>query len=797
MTESGLPSLGRRILGPLIVASVGFLLTAGAHHLIRAQETRRMQTEFDATAWDRARSIEFALRTQTLALESVSSFIALSAEVSPTAFDRFARPLVDRLAGIEAIAWAPRTGPPDATGAGERFVVAYTVPPVHAELPIGFDLTADPSLRAALGEAISTGGPEVTDRRTLRPAGSGRKGRVVFVPVLPPEGASPGIVVAVFSIATVVRGVLGAPGVFDAMIAMWDLDAPDSERLIVVQGPHDTAEPDAWNGRGSPPVIRGIQPRQFEITAYGRRFAVITAPTPALVAERSVARATTLAGGITSSILLSLILFILAGRQARLQLAVAERTAAARASEARYRGIVEDQTELICRSRPDCTITFANAAYAEYWGLRSEQMVGVSWLTLLPEDAREVARRAIAAITPETPTRTVEHEVVLPSGEIRWQQWVDRGLFDEDGRIIEYQSVGRDTTERRRAETALEREKSLLRSLIDSIPDLIFFKDAESVYLGCNRAFMEYAGHEESALIGTTDFDLFPRDVAASYRENDRVMMAARRSRRNEEWIRYPDGRMALLDTLKTPFYGPDGAVLGLIGVSRDITRTREAEDATREAHRKLMTVREEERRRVAEELHEVVCQDIAALRLSLQAMSMELRGADATIATADQILSAASACQDTIGVIRQICYALYPPQLGPMGLRAALLALPRPVGPSGAGNVLSIEIDPELPRYAPALEVALFRVAQEALGNALRHGGAAHVIVRIESGHGLVRLEIEDDGRGFDPDAPPSGLGLSIMRERMIAVGGTLDIASRPGRTRVVATAPDGNHAA
>lgn len=765
-----------------------------------------MQTEFDATAGDRARSIEFALRTQTLALESVSSFIALSGEVGPTAFDRFARPLVDGLAGIEAIAWAPRAGPAGATGTGERFVVAYTVPPVHTELPVGFDLTADPSLHAALVEAISSGGPAATDRRSLRPVGSGRRGRVVFVPVLPPpspegsalsDAGSPGIVVAVFSIATVVGGVLGAPGVFDAVIAMWDLDAPDSERLIVVQGPRSTAEPAAWNGLGRPPVIRGIQPRQSEITAYGRRFAVITAPTPALVAERSVARATTLVGGITSSVLLSLILFILAGRQARLRLAVAERTAAARASEARYRGIVEDQTELICRSGPDCTITFANAAYAECWGLRPDQVVGVKWLTLLPEHARESARKAIAAITPESPTRTVEHEVVLPSGEIRWQQWVDRGLFDEEGRIIEYQSVGRDTTERRRAETALEREKSLLRSLIDSIPDLIFFKDAESVYLGCNRAFMEYAGRKEDDLVGTTDLDLFPRDVAESYRENDRVMMAARRSRRNEEWIRYPDGRMALLDTLKTPFYGPDGTVLGLIGISRDITRTREAEDAARDAHRKLMTVREEERRRVAEELHEVVCQDIAALRLSLQSMSMELRGADAAIATADQILSAASACQDTIGAIRQICYALYPPQLGPMGLRAALLALPRPVDPSGTGDIISIEIDPELPRYAPALEVALFRVAQEALGNALRHSGADRVIVRIEGGDGLVRLVVEDDGGGFDPEAPPSGLGLSIMRERMIAVGGTLDIASRPGRTRVEATAPDGNHPA
>lgn len=795
-----LPSLRRRLLAPLLVALVGLLLTIGAHHLIRGQETRRLQAEFDASAWHRARDIEFALRVQTVALESVSDFLALGGTMGQGEFERFVRPIVDELPGVDAIAWVPRDTLA-ATGTAGRFVVRWVVPREHASLTPGQDLTADPSLQPVLESALLQGEPEATERRSSWPMGVGRLGRLVVIPVrqTPPTSPrdraartssvadhTPGVVAAAVSVATVVREALGAPGVFDATTALWDLDAREGDRLVVVHQPRDTAQPELWDGDGEPPVHRGIRPRRTEITAYGRRFVVITAPTPAIVAERSVARVTTLAGGISTSILLFLILFILSGRQARLQLAVAERTAALQVSEARYRGIVEDQTELICRFTPDCVITYANHSYAEYRGKTPGQMIGVNWLEFLPEPSRGPALESIRALSAEHPTRSIEHQVRSGDGTTRWQHWVDRALPDETGRIVEIQSVGRDTTDRHLAEEALIREKALLRSLIDSIPDLIFFKDAHSVYLGCNRAFAEYAGLREEELMGTTDLDLFPRDVAESYRENDRVMMESGRARHNEEWIRYPDGRMVLLDTLKTPFYGPGGSVLGLIGISRDITRAREAEDQAQEAHRRLMTVREEERRRVAEELHEVVCQDIAALRLSLQTMAVA-----PSAAPAERLRRAAAACQETIGTIRQICYALYPPQLGPMGLRAALLALPRPIEDAAAGGTLDIDIDPGLPRFDPALEVALFRVAQEAVSNALRHAAATRVQLRIETGHGIVRLTIEDDGNGLDPDAPPSGLGLRIMRERMIAVGGTLDIVSRPGRTRIVATAP------
>ena len=149
--------------------------------------------------------------------------------------------------------------------------------------------------------------------------------------------------------------------------------------------------------------------------------------------------------------------------------------------------------------------------------------------------------------------------------------------------------------ERKRAEEELResgeqlrRERALLRTLIDSMQDLIFFKDKDSVYLGCNKAFEVYSGMPESMLIGTTDLEIAPREIAEFYRRMDRETLSSGKARRNEEWIPFKNGGGAYFDMLKTSYYSTDGELLGLIGVGRNISDRKQAEDECRKLEERL-----------------------------------------------------------------------------------------------------------------------------------------------------------------------------------------------------------------
>jgi PAS domain S-box-containing protein len=126
-------------------------------------------------------------------------------------------------------------------------------------------------------------------------------------------------------------------------------------------------------------------------------------------------------------------------------------------SEERYRAIVEDQTELICRFLPDGTLTFVNEAYCRYFGKPREELIGYSFSPLVAEEDKALVVAAFNSLDKSNQVVTYEHRVVLPDGSLRWQQWTDRLVFFESGKILEYASVGRDITERKKAEDELRR----------------------------------------------------------------------------------------------------------------------------------------------------------------------------------------------------------------------------------------------------------------------------------------------------------------------------------------------------
>jgi len=131
-------------------------------------------------------------------------------------------------------------------------------------------------------------------------------------------------------------------------------------------------------------------------------------------------------------------------------------------------------------------------------------------------------------------------------------------------------------------------ETALLRTLIDHIPDLIFLKNSDGVYLGCNAACEAFFGLKEIAVVGKTDFDLVDAQMAEVFRQQDLEVLSSGQSRINEEWVSYPDGRRECLETLKTPYVNEQGELLGLIGISRNITARKQADQLLRENEEKL-----------------------------------------------------------------------------------------------------------------------------------------------------------------------------------------------------------------
>ena len=130
--------------------------------------------------------------------------------------------------------------------------------------------------------------------------------------------------------------------------------------------------------------------------------------------------------------------------------------------------------------------------------------------------------------------------------------------------------------------------KGLLRCIIDTIGDLIYVKDVDGVYRGCNKASERFIGLKEAEQIGKTDFDLFNRDLAKAIQDTDRQIMTFRQEHCDEEWVTSRDGRKLLLETKKAPFYGPEGKVAGVVGISRDITERKIAETLLKESNEEL-----------------------------------------------------------------------------------------------------------------------------------------------------------------------------------------------------------------
>ncbi|MCX6689140.1 MAG: PAS domain S-box protein, partial [Methanoregula sp.] len=176
-----------------------------------------------------------------------------------------------------------------------------------------------------------------------------------------------------------------------------------------------------------------------------------------------------------------------------------------------------------------------------------------------------------------------EFRIVSRSGEERWIGHECQPVYGRNGEYRGNRGSNRDITGRKRSEEELRRSEGRLHTLVQTIPDLIWLKNKDGVYLACNSMFERFFGARESEIVGKTDYDFLDPELADFFREHDRKAVEAGGPTSNEEWITFADDdHRALLDTIKTPMYDAEGTLIGVLGIGRDITGRKVIEAALR-----------------------------------------------------------------------------------------------------------------------------------------------------------------------------------------------------------------------
>ena len=255
-------------------------------------------------------------------------------------------------------------------------------------------------------------------------------------------------------------------------------------------------------------------------------------------------------------------------------------------AEKRYKHIVEDQTEFICRFMPGGIITFANPALHRLTGHAPGSLAGQSFFSLIPSPDREGVEKSISSLAIENPESIVEHRASLPDGSVRWQQWTNRAIYDAKGRFIEYQAVGRDITALKQAQEALRKSEERYRNILDNVTDGIYMVGADGYLTYLNRVSLKRTGLPEDRYTACHYLDLIAPE------DRDRVRANFERVMRGEENPTYElrtiirDGRNFIMEVKSRPLF-EDGAVVGLLGIARDITARKKAEEALRRSEEK------------------------------------------------------------------------------------------------------------------------------------------------------------------------------------------------------------------
>jgi len=263
---------------------------------------------------------------------------------------------------------------------------------------------------------------------------------------------------------------------------------------------------------------------------------------------------------------------------------------ALRETEKKYRAVVQAQTELICRFLPDGTLTFVNDAYCRYFDMKQEDLIGHSFMTLIPEEDRDAVFQQFHSLTPENRVATYEHRVIMPNRDIHWMRWTDQAIYDDRNQLIEYQSVGWDITDLKMAEHEL---KNTMKNLSMSqemahlgswswniITDEVLWSDETFRLFGVESK-------EIDVTLNTYINTVHPDDLE-NVQQNIQAALDGIKSYESEHRIIRTDGEVRIHHTQGEVERDIHGNPLKLVGIVQDITERKRAEDEKKQLEAQL-----------------------------------------------------------------------------------------------------------------------------------------------------------------------------------------------------------------
>ncbi|HTU41976.1 MAG TPA: PAS domain S-box protein [Candidatus Aquilonibacter sp.] len=367
---------------------------------------------------------------------------------------------------------------------------------------------------------------------------------------------------------------------------------------------------------------------------------------------------------------------------------------------------------------------------------------------------------------------------------------------DSSGRVIGASKVARDITAQKQAEQALRESEQLFRVVTDASPIMVWLSGTDKLCYYFNKGWLDFVGRtlEQESGNGWAE-NLHPEDL-------DRCLQIyvsnfdARRPFEMEYRMRHHTGQYRWILDRGVPRYAPDGTFEGYVGGCLDIHDQKDAAEKVRIADdmTRLMKVQDEERRRIARELHDSAGQTLTVLGLSLAQLVERAQVIAPELAKEGKEIE--EVVRQLHREIRTTSYLLHPPLLDECGLASALNMYVEGLA-ERSDVAITLDVAADVGRLPSDLELVSFRVVQECLTNIYRHSGSKTALIRVTRKAESVRTEVQDQGRGISPErlvdiqSHRAGVGIRGIRERIRQVHGEMKIESNSSGTSVIVTIP------